>query len=213
MGVTLAFQRRGTIIAGVSGTGKSTLLRMLAASPPAGRVTWLFDPELEHGWRDRNGVLHSHVPNARLIQPDIDLEAGEDDGPCFDQVNTLAQQAFQRRRVHLVVDETPLCCRGGRLAPGWLRRVCLHGRKRNVSWVFCTQRPQDMPRSLTSQASEVFLFGMQEPADVEHFRGRGFNANDVLSLKPGEVLHWQAGSPVHKHTHALSRCVLPDTKE
>ncbi len=80
--------------------------------------------------------------------------------------------------------------RGG-MGPG-LKTLLTAGRTRNVTTWLLTQRPYRIPREVTSQAREAFLFATHEPNDVAYLKEAfGVAAAEALErLGQYEYVHW-----------------------
>lgn len=94
-----------------------------------------------------------------------------------------------------VADELPDALEDGE--PGesfkWVIRM---GRKRNIRFICTFQRPAEIPRMVTAQASDMYFFQTNEPNDLEYVRKScGKDAQDVVRNLPNHVAaHYKDGS-------------------
>jgi len=89
----------------------------------------------------------------------------------------------------IAVDELALFC-----SPSWmpdgLRHLVRLGRHTNARLYATTQRPPDINPFIRSQAKEIYLFQMHEPADLDVFRKRIESPERLITLQQGEYILW-----------------------
>ena len=144
---------------------------------------------------------------ARIIPDDRDLDSH---GPHYEFVGGWAAHVLQQCRDDgrprlLVVDECDQAIRRGD-APAGLNAVVARGRKEGLSWHFACRRWVEIPPLLREQASEHFIFNMDEPRALQACAAMGLDPFDVRNLRTGEFLHRVRGRGNHKHAGALTPC-------
>ena len=73
-----------------------------------------------------------------------------------------------------------------------IKNLLTAGRTRGVLAFWVTQRPFGIPREVTSESREAYLFHLQEPADLDYVQDRfGLAARLAIDrLKEYEHVHW-----------------------
>jgi hypothetical protein len=73
-----------------------------------------------------------------------------------------------------------------------IKNLLTAGRTRGVTCYWLTQRCFGIPREVTSEARDAYLFRMQEPADLDYIQERfGLEARlKVTTLQEYEHVHW-----------------------
>lgn len=73
-----------------------------------------------------------------------------------------------------------------------IKNLLTAGRTRGVTCYWLTQRPFGIPREVTSEARDAYVFRLQEPADLDYVQERfGLEARlKVEGLQLYEHLHW-----------------------
>lgn len=191
---------RSLVILGQSGSGKSTAVDVVVSTygrfRPRGWApgyVFLVDPKGEHV-APRTGV---HVVGSYR-----DIDGSE--APYQAVVDRWSETAMARGNCFLCADEMDLAVPGdGRRCGRGPLRVAMHGRGRGVSYCWVARRPAELPRNLTSQATELLVFRLSEPADLAYVRARGLDDDVVRSLHVGQFLHQRAGQLAHLHEHVL----------
>ncbi len=181
-------------IAGKRGSGKSTVLKALAATAP--RVL-VWDLLGEHRWcpnrlRDARDITrfiawaHGRERFAARVVP----EDGGDE--TFD---ALCDLAYREGRLLLVVEEVAMVSK-----PNWLPasfdKIVRLGRHRGVSVAWTTQRLSEVARRLTSTTDAFLLFFHHEPRDVEAIQQRcGVTVADTVSrLGRHNFVSWEVAT-------------------
>lgn len=205
----MVYVDRRTVILGASGFGKSTVLQTLADSTTPERRAVLLD--LQESMRapaTTDGVL--------LRPTDDDWEPG--DGPYCEWVGARAREALEIGRIHFLVDELDLACESREKAHHDLQYLALRGRKHEISWTWNTQDYSNVPRSLTSQVTDVIIFHTTEPAHLEYARKRGCSQETlrvIRSMPVGTSIHIGVDGRPHLHrgaaTYAFPCVIEPET--
>lgn len=106
----------------------------------------------------------------------------------------ICRLAFLLGGLTIVVEELPSLC-GPQTIGQELRKVIFRGRLNDIRFIGLMQRPIGIHRDITSQASEIYIFNIDEPGDVKYFRNRiGQDIEDkIRRLEPYQYLHWLDG--------------------
>lgn len=104
----------------------------------------------------------------------------------------ICHLAFTCGNLTLVAEELPSLCNVSWLSTEF-RKIIFRGRDRGIHFISLMQRPIGIHRDITSQASEIYIFNIDEPGDVKYFANRiGLRIEErIKQLKPYEYLHWQ----------------------
>jgi len=107
----------------------------------------------------------------------------------------ICRMAFALGDVTIVAEELPSLCGSQSIGPE-LRKVIFRGRMNDIHFIGLMQRPIGIHRDITSQASEIYIFNIDEPSDVKYFVNKlAFSLeNKIRQLKPYEYLHWIEGA-------------------
>src|SRR4030042_845541 len=110
----------------------------------------------------------------------------------FEEICRLASTCSN---LTIVAEELPGLC-GSQVIGTELRKVIFRGRMNNIRFIGLMQRPIGIHRDITSQASEIFIFNIDEPGDVKYFANRiGQDIEDkIRALGPYQYLHWLDGA-------------------
>lgn len=194
-------------IFGRKGTGKSTLLAGMVRSEE--RVI-LVDPMGEHG--ELGVVVRSMASFKRywkksykgkwriVLQPHV-LDPSKPPREALAPYLELIQRAAREGPPFvLVVDEVDVFGDSLHEDPA-LALVANYGRHFGISLIFAARRPRAVPRTLTSQADELWLYQTTEPVDIDYLRAFiGREAAARLPILPRHVvLRWSAGGDVALH--------------
>ena len=178
----------GVCIIGKRKQGKSTLLEQLLAGEP--RVQ-LYDAKgaLREPIVIKRGVLPS-MPKYGVHRSYVPAE-----GQPFDECEWSAFLAIQLGRCISVVDELPDALEGQE--PGasfaWVTRM---GRMRAIRFIYSFQRAFEVPRMVTANASDWFLFQTNEPRDLQYI-AQSVSADAAIrvrNLKRGQAVHVRDGN-------------------
>ena len=189
---------RNIFVCGRTGSGKSFLVKRLVAN--AERLV-VYLPKREDGeyrgvyfdaWDGEHAAfyrawLESHRQGGRyhlIYRPEDAFDPAAFDRLCMG-VYHAGECTFVAEDLAGYVNE-----RGG-MGPG-LKTLLTAGRTRGVECWLLTQRPYRIPREVTSQAREAFLFATHEPNDVAYIKEAfGVAAADALEkLGQYEYVHW-----------------------
>ena len=107
----------------------------------------------------------------------------------------ICRLAFTCSNLTIVAEELPSLC-GSQVIGTELRKVIFRGRMNDIRFIGLMQRPIGIHRDITSQASEIFIFNIDEPGDVKYFANRiGQDIEDkIRALGPYQYLHWLDGA-------------------
>jgi hypothetical protein len=89
----------------------------------------------------------------------------------------------------IAVDELAFFCSSAWIPPN-LTNVIRLGRHNQARFIATTQRPPDINTFIRSQAKEQYLFQMHEPGDLDYFRKRIPNVEQLTQLKRGQYILW-----------------------
>lgn len=106
----------------------------------------------------------------------------------------ICKIAFTCRNLTIVAEELPSLCTAAVIGPEF-RKVIFRGRMNDIRFIGLMQRPIGIHRDITSQASEIFIFNIDEPGDVKYFKNRiGQDTEEkIRQLETYQYLHWQDG--------------------
>ena len=107
----------------------------------------------------------------------------------------ICKLAFALGDLTIVAEELPSLCGAQSIGPE-LRKVIFRGRMNDIRFIGLMQRPIGIHRDITSQASEIYIFNIDEPGDVKYFRNRiGSDIEEkIRRLEPYQFLHWLDGA-------------------
>ena len=180
----------GVVVIGKRKKGKSTLVRQLLEGEP--RVM-LYDAkgELEEPQAIARGELPS-MPKTGVFRGYVPTA-----GQPFDECEWSAYLAIQLGRCVYVVDELPDALEGRDpdTSFAWVTRM---GRKRAIRFIYSFQRAGEVPRMVTAQACDWFLFQTNEPTDLLYIKQSvsAEAANLVRTMPRGCAVHVKDGNVV-----------------
>lgn len=107
----------------------------------------------------------------------------------------ICRLAFALGDVTIVAEELPSLCGAQSIGPE-LRKLIFRGRMHDIRFIGLMTRPIGIHRDITSQASEIYIFNIDEPGDVKYFTNRiGSNIEDrIRQLEEYQYLHWIDGA-------------------
>lgn len=107
----------------------------------------------------------------------------------------ICQLAFICGNLTIVAEELPSLC-GSQVIGQELRKLIFRGRMQDIRFIGLMQRPVGIHRDITSQASEIYIFNIDEPGDVKYFTNRiGQDIEEkIRALEPYQYLHWIDGA-------------------
>ena len=111
------------------------------------------------------------------------------------EIEEICRLAFKCGNLMFVAEELPGLC-DSRSINEELRKVIFRGRMKDIHFIGLMQRPIGIHRDITSQASEILVFKVDEPTDVKYFQNRiGRNIEDrIRQLEEYQYLHWIDGA-------------------
>ena len=189
---------RNILVCGRTGTGKSYLLKQLTRD--ADRLIVYGPKREEHDW---SGVYFDgmepqglkgfawwfyHTVNTcrrfRIVYRPADL---------FDihEFDVVANLVYACGNVVFVCEELMTYTTERNIEQGF-KRLLVAGRTRGITCYMVTQRPFKIPREVTSQAREAYIFATHEPTDLDYCR-QTFGIELILKLdqlKEYEHVHW-----------------------
>lgn len=183
----------GIVLCGKRKRGKTTLLKQLYANEK--RVV-LYDAKgalkepvaVESGvvplevFENKRGVLRWYVP--RRNRPWIEMDWS-------------AYLAICAGRCIWICDEFSDALEGREPsdAMAWVIRM---GRERDIRFIASFQRPAEVPRMVTAQASDIYYFQTNEANDLKYIKASATAecADIVRGLKTGQSLRVKDGEPV-----------------
>jgi len=107
----------------------------------------------------------------------------------------ICKLAFTCGNLTIVTEELPSLC-GSQFIGAEFRKVIFRGRMQDIHFIGLMQRPIGIHRDITSQATEIFIFNIDEPGDVKYFTSRiGQNIEErIRALEKYQYLHWIDGA-------------------
>lgn len=171
---------------GKKGSGKTTLTKSLVNR--IGGKTIILSPvdsfNLPHVkpveiWRvkDIPGYMDNQTSGQVLMIRIPDQEAVD----CI-----CAYAIYLGMPVTIVIDEVDLYAKSKELL-----HIIHYGRHFGINLLTNTRRYADVPRLLTSQADDIYIFRTTEPRDIEYIRQTAGKqvANEIQQLKQYEYIH------------------------
>ena len=161
-------------ILGRRGSGKSRLARALLTAHPPERLA-IIDPLAEHARliNQPEGMPPDWIPLAQQGVWPLRI------CPQTEEEYLLALAALAARpNHHLLLEECDMW--EGPIASPELGRMVNYGRHAEQDLTAIARRPAAMPRIITSQADELWIFHMREPRDVAYVESYcGIDARDI----------------------------------
>lgn len=186
-------EKKIILIIGKRGTGKSYLANKLIENE---RRLFVFDTLGEY----TNGVVfdaeysnqfkefwkHVYKGNFRLVYRPLSPDAEIDD---------IAELVFLLGNVTFLVEEVDCYCTAYQISNAFAH-IIQRGRHKDITLIGVTQRPYGINRLLTSQAKEIYIFGTNEPRDIDYLKTLlGAEIEEKLKqLQQYQYLHWQEGT-------------------
>jgi hypothetical protein len=180
------------LLMGTTGSGKTWKMRELLREE---KRCFLFDTMADPKFEDF-GVVCDTVEDAVALAGKTEnfrIRLQFSDVERFDFICRLmvkrphGYQAFTE--CTLAVDELALFTSPHWMPPG-LNDLVRLGRHTGGKLIATTQRPPDINIFIRSQCKENYLFQMHEKADLDTFRGRLENPEELVKLKIGEYKLW-----------------------
>ena len=189
-------------VAGQTGSGKSYFVKQAIAGAPRLLV---YQPKREDSdypgvyWDGLAGervsclqwwgYVHARCARWRIVyRPGDKFNADEFDGICR-LVYAVGNCTFVAEEIASYLSSRIFATVGRYQA---VKNLLTAGRTRGVSCYWVTQRCFGIPREVTSEARDAYLFKLQEPADLDYVQERfGVEARLKLgNLQPYQHVHW-----------------------
>jgi DNA helicase HerA-like ATPase len=171
-------------ILGTRGSGKTTLLNRLLKTKS--RV-FLVLPSHDEAFQN---FTHVHtIDQARILSAErarfrIAFVMDPNDKLGFEYLSRLA---YIRGNCEFAVDElheyVPNVFGG---IPKYFKKLCLHGRHRDVGVIGVSQRPANVHKDFFSQAHRLFIFRTIYPGDIDALKRIVPNVQRAATFKVGE---------------------------
>jgi DNA helicase HerA-like ATPase len=169
-------------ICGLSGQGKSTLLKEKLRELPKSIKVLLWDPNNQHSDLIDNGGFSKYQGGE--IKGKV-IHVPRDGSPT--EFDILVEQAMRQGNVVVVVEEAQEVMNSSstRTVLRWLRT----GRNRGVTYIAVTQIPMQCRDSVLSNAHYVHVFKLRRPDDTGYVAGwLGISREAISSLKKFEYI-------------------------
>lgn len=176
-----------------TGGGKSQLLRN-DLLPKQGTRALFWDIDTDHKctrFTDRGRFLAAMKAADRSGKPYRIGWSGEDDPDTFEWFCRTAWAVLDgNHQTHIVCEEMADQGMGQRL-PTYFRKLMVRGRKYGAVLITTTQRCQEVPKALITQAANRYV-GLHEDQDARYLeRAVGIKAPEIEALQP--LTFWHKG--------------------
>lgn len=164
------------VIAGMSGSGKTELLRKLASSLSIPFT--LFDPINQYAEFGKKRYLPD--PNK---------------GSEIEQFEVIAEKIWHKGNHLIIIEEAEIVFKNKAEISPYAKECVLRGRNRNIGMWFCTRRIADFHKTPMSQASDLFLFKMYLPNDIAYisqFMPKD-QAQQLMTIPDYHFIHYADG--------------------
>lgn len=190
---------RNVFVCGRTGTGKSFLVKRLIRGLP--RVVVYLPKREDAGYA---GVYFDgmepgdYAAFLRLWQTSVDVTGRFHlvyrPGDVFDSVafDRVAAGVYHCGDCAFVAEDLMSYVGGSINLGSGFKTLLTAGRTRGIECYMLTQRPYKIPREVTSQAREAYIFASHEPADVQYIK-EAFGteaAAKMEALQLYEYVHW-----------------------
>lgn len=189
--IGLKYGDRAALI-GMTGMGKSELARHLLQ--PFEHVH-VFDEKNEIKWpgyeiakgikaylQKANAVTLKFGPRTfkypRLIYRPTIAELED-----LDVYNEFFRMIYLRGKTVCFVDEVFAVCPHGRKSPSYFKAVLTRGRSKEITGLFATQRPVDIPKVVITESNQKYIFRLQDFDDRKRIeKCTGIDEERILTL-------------------------------
>lgn len=163
-----------TTVAGMRGTGKTTLMRRLVQSTPR---AWVLDPLDQYGDLGR----HCIVPGEK--------GAPADERDCLE---ALCRRAWASGNVTIFAEEAELALPEKKTLLPYTQKVILRGRNRGIGFTACTRRIAELKKTVFSLSDHVLIFAFFADVDISYLTGfMGKEAEQVRALRDFHFYHYE----------------------
>jgi len=184
-------QNRHCFIGAKTGGGKSQLLRN-DLLPGRGVRALFWDVDTDHNatrFADRGAFLAALKSADGSGKPFRIAWTGEDDAETFHWFCRVAWAVLDGSRLTYIVCEEMADQGMGQRLPAFFRKLIVRGRKYGAIVLTTTQRCQEVPKALITQAANRYI-GIHEDQDARYLeRAVGIKAAEIEALEPLSFYH------------------------
>jgi hypothetical protein len=184
-------QNKHCWIGAKSGGGKSQLLRN-ELLPATGIRALFWDIDEDHRcqrFTDRGRFLAALKSAAASGKPYRIGWSGDDDQETFEWFCRAAWAVLDGRHETYIVCEEMADQGMGQKLPPFLRKLMVRGRKYGAIMITTTQRCQEVPKALITQAANRYI-GLHEDQDARYLeKAVGIKAPEIEALEPLTFFH------------------------
>jgi len=171
------------VVFGKTGSGKSFLVKNRII--PALERFIIYDPQDEYDGQAQgaDNIREAHKIFTSFGQVRIVSEYDE-------YFPVICQFAWEIENVCFIVDELDIFC-NAMSSPTELKRIIRQGRKRGISFIGISRRHTEIPKDITSQASNIITFRQHEPRDLKYLvEITGINPDEISGLPDYEFINY-----------------------
>lgn len=154
------------LVVGMSGTGKSTLMRRIMREIEKDSKVLVTDPKADWPRRDYTVITRpielrwEHRYPILFVPPAVEF----DDPDLYDPIFEVA---WNRRNITVYNDEIMFL---GSRPTRYLRAIMAQGRSRGIRMINGTQRPKFIPKVTITEANTFYAFHLSDVDDVRAIR-------------------------------------------
>lgn len=186
-------ENRHCWIGAKTGGGKSQILRN-ELLPARGVRALFWDIDTDHKctrFTDRGQFLKALKAADKSGKPYRIGWSGEDDSETFEWFCRSVWAVLDGQHETYVVCEEMADQGMGQRLPQYLRKIMVRGRKYGAILITTTQRCQEVPKALITQAANRYI-GLHEDQDAHYLqKAVGIKSPDIEALKP--LTFWHKG--------------------
>jgi hypothetical protein len=174
-----------------TGGGKSQLLRNeLLPAKGVRMLFWDVDTDHKaHRYTEKGAFLAALKSADASGKPFRIAWAGDDDQETFHWFCRAAWAVLDGQRLTFIVCEEMADLGMGQKLPAFFRKIMVRGRKYGAIVVTTTQRCQEVPKALITQAANRYI-GLHEDQDARYLeRAVGIKAGEIEALEPLDFWH------------------------